>query len=181
MIRTWKTLAVAAVVAAVFPLAAVAGGQTDNKDIGKKIDDLRGAVEKLAKKVDGLKSQSTADKAMLDDIRHRLSDVEKTLDTMKAPPPFTDRSKSFYPPPGGPPGPGAAGVGRVLLRNNYAADVTLILNNNARYRIAAFDSQEINGVPAGVLNYEVFVDGWGPRAARTTTLQPGKAVSLIVE
>lgn len=181
MLRTCKTLTVAALLAATTPLVALAGGagQSDNKELGKKVDELRGAIETLTRKVDGLKSEATTDKAALDDIRRRLGAVEKTLEAMQPPPGFNDRGRSSYPPPGG--ANGGAGVGRVVLRNNYGGEVTLILNNRAQYRIAAFDTMDIGGVPAGILNYEVFVEGWGPRAARTTTLEPGKAVSLVVQ
>ncbi len=177
MIRTWKTLALAALVAAVFPLTAVAGGGSGStdKDVGKKLDELRGAITALTKKVDGLQSAATADKASLDEIRQRLGALEKALQTMQ-PPAFTDRSRSFYPPPGA-----GAAVGRVLLRNDYAADVTLTLNNSTTFRVPAFQTREIGDVPAGPLTYQVFVDGWGPGAVIGTTLAPNKTVSLVVK
>ena len=169
MIRTCKMLAVAAVLA-VFPLLATAGsGET--KDVGKKVDELRAAIDALTRKVDALKSDANADKAALDEIRRRLSALERALET--PPPPMNDRSKSLYPPAG-------AAVGRVQLRNEFAADVTLTLNDNTTIRIPAFQTRDVAGVPAGTLKYQVFVDGWGPGAAVFTTLQPSRTVSLVV-
>jgi hypothetical protein len=122
----------------------------------------------------GPQSPSAADVAALDDIRRRLGTVQRTLDAMLTPPPLTDRSRSFYPPAAAP------SVGRVVMRNEYGADVTLILNDRTRVRVPAFQTREIAEVPAGPLTYQVFVDGWGPGAVIATTLSSTRPLSLTV-
>jgi outer membrane murein-binding lipoprotein Lpp len=174
MIRTWKTLAIAALLAALAPCLALAGETPNsNKEVLKKIDELRSMVEKLTTKVDTLRSDANADKAALDEIRDRIGALERRLATM---PPG---NKSFYPPPGaaGPP----AAVGRVLLQNEFGAGVTLTLNNNTTLRIPAFQTGEVAAVPAGPLAYQVFVDGWGPGAVINTTLAPNQTLRLAVK
>jgi hypothetical protein len=71
MIRTWKTLTLAALLTAVSPPPAPAGGtpaKDPNKEVLGKVDELRQTVEALSKKLDAL-SASPSSKDVLADLK----------------------------------------------------------------------------------------------------------------
>jgi hypothetical protein len=77
MIRTWNTLAAAALLAAASPPSVPAGetnAAKERAEMVKKIEELRTAVDALSKKVDGLAATSTS-KDVLSDLKR----VEKAV------------------------------------------------------------------------------------------------------
>jgi hypothetical protein len=75
MIRTWHTLAAAALLAAAAPPVVPAGETpTGTKEVLKKVDELRTTVEALSKKVDGLAAKPTAKDVLTD-----LQRIEKAV------------------------------------------------------------------------------------------------------
>jgi len=223
MIRTWNTLALAALLAAAPPV--LAGGEkekdTDAKAILKAVEELRKNVDALSKKIDaaptaanhkqvvgdikklgetvekandelktriaametehlkqklelqGLKLKleslgvAPSDKAAMDEIRSRLSAIERSLGTLS-----TDGSirKAFSPPANG-------SLARVMLVNLYTEDMLFVINDR-NFRVEPNRTMQINDVPPGALTYQVISPTWGSRALRTTSIQPNDTLTL---
>jgi hypothetical protein len=201
MIRTWKMLAVAALVLFVVASRAPAGGEADTKklleSLGKlheKVDaiqteelkqrkelqqlnaKLKQFEEDLAKVRDKLNDAPPVpvpgaglDKAALEDLHRRLVAIEKALAALGS---SKDRI-SLFPPING-------GVGRLMLTNLYGEAMSFVINNRT-YRVEPNQTVELREMPAGVVNYEVFSERWGPRGRKTTTLEPNTTITLFIQ
>ena len=108
-------------------------------------------------------------KGGLEEIRTRLSAIEKALATLQATKDSNIR-KAFSPPTNG-------SVARVMLVNLYAEDLLFIVNDRS-YRVEPNRQMQLDGVPAGALTYQVISPTWGSRAHRTTAVQPNETLTL---
>jgi hypothetical protein len=146
---------------------------------GLKINLLKGRIDKLEEQlsqvkpvVDALKKLvngnvkqrvSTYPPDAVDDLARRVAELEKKLApsvrVAKAPP----------------------DVGRVVLTNRYAEEITFVLNNRDIYRVLPGMTQVVEGYPAGVFTYEIRSPSWGPRDRTTSTLPVNQTVRLTVD
>jgi hypothetical protein len=195
MIRTWKTLAIAALLAAAAPPMASAGGAAGDADLKKSIEELSKKLDALTKKVDAasflsvtevadlkvklaqMETEQLRQKMELQGLRDkpaaatdkalldRLSAIEKALAALDA-----AGRKSYSPPISG-------SAGRVLLVNLYSEEMLFIVNK-LPYRVEPNRTMQLDGVGAGSVTYEVFSPTWGMRASRTTLLNPNETLTL---
>jgi hypothetical protein len=115
------------------------------------------------------------ERAALDELRMRLSTIERSLAALQ--PLNTEAFRKSFSPPATVP----SNLGRVLLTNLYNASMLVHLNGQ-KYRVDPQKTVELRDVPAGALNYEVFADGWGViQPMRTTTLMPNETLMITAK
>lgn len=144
-----------------------------------KLDSLDGQVGKLQRDLDALRKRLDSepsrftpalDKADLDDLKARLSAIERAILSLQ---PGTTRTALS-------PGLEGGKIGRVMLVNNYPEELLFIINSR-EFRVPAMTAQPVDGVPAGALTYEAISPTWGLRARRTTSLGSGETFTLTAQ
>lgn len=143
--------------------------QADGLKSNFVIEGLRKDIEALKKQLENGSRISPIDKAAVEDVKLRLSAIEKAILSLQ---PGLERvARTGVETPKG---------GRVMLVNNYPEMLLFVLNGR-EVRVPAMSSQVIEDVPAGSLNYEAISPTWGLRARRTTTLAPGETFTLTAQ
>jgi archaellum component FlaC len=102
-----------------------------------------------------------ADKAVLDEIKARLTRIEQDLAKL------TTTRTAFSPAP----------TGRVRLVNDYVEDLLFIVRGRA-YRVTPGSVQVVEQVPAGEFTYEVVSPTYGLRRRTTTGLAAGETFTI---
>ncbi len=130
----------------------------------RQLSDVRAELEALRKQGAGRDTSfyGPTEKAM-EEIRARLGQIEQKLSGL---PPQVTRSA---PPP--------TGTGRVVLVNSYPADVLFLVNGRS-YRVAPGASATLSNLPAGVVNYEVIVAGYGTVRRNAPVLAAGETLTI---
>ncbi len=202
MIRTWNTLAMAALFAAAAPPVVTAGGTPapDNKEILKKVEELSkkldaAATSKEVKAVltqlekinreltldmTAIKAEQIKQKVELQSLSGKMqvfeeSEIQKRLAAIEKSLAAlqTKESVSRYPSEST-----NAGTSRVMLTNLYN-ERALFTVNGRDYTVEPNQTVDVRNVPSGALTYEVFVNGWGNiRPLRTVTLPPNETLML---
>jgi len=166
----------------------ITGLQTESLDNKIKINGFSGKFDALEKQVRRMQADMDAlrkrldsepervatpliDKSMLDELKGKLSAIEKAILGLQAPTSRIALSPSTTPP---------ASTGRVMLVNNYPETLLFIINER-EFRVPGMTTQPIDGVPSGSLNYEVISPTWGLRARRTTSLAASETFTLTAQ
>lgn len=147
----------------------VAALQSEQAKQKAQLDAYKVLVDEMHKKLLlGAPSGSPAiDKAFMDELRAQFKMLNETL--AKYGP--TEKRVSAY-------GNGATtGAGRVMFVNMYNDDLLLILNGTP-YRIPARSTRTVEGIPAGMLRYEIFSDRWGILERQAIPLAGGDTFTL---
>jgi flagellin-specific chaperone FliS len=138
------------------------------KDRIAKLEEHVGAMQPI---LDGLKKLldgngrgriSAYPSEAVDDLNRRLLEIEKKIGS-----PVRVANA-------------APEVGRILLTNRYAEEITIVLNNRDAYRVLPGRALTVEGYPAGVFTYQVQTPTWGARDRVTTTLPVNETVRLTV-
>ncbi|MCI0637465.1 MAG: hypothetical protein L0Y72_27845 [Gemmataceae bacterium] len=132
-----------------------------------KIEKIEAGLKSLRAEIDNLKKTGVAqggDNKYLDDIRTTLNAIEQAILKLQ---PSTSRV-ALSPP---------SAAGRVMLVNMYPEELLFVINQKP-YRVAPNASHQIEGVPAGLVRYEVLSGTWGPRANSSTNLASNETFTL---
>ena len=135
----------------------------------KRLDIVDEQLKLLRADLDGLKFKvpqtpvaSGVDKASMDEIRGKLSQIEQALAKIES----TNRV-SLSPPR----------VGRVVLVNLYHEDLLFVINSQT-HRVPPNSTMPLDSIPAGQLTYEVIPGTWGLRANNTVSLSANETFTL---
>jgi hypothetical protein len=145
--------------------------RADLSDANMKIKLMQATLKEIRADLDGLRTReplpkSGLDKTSIDEIKVTLANIEQAI--LKLQP---SSNRIALSPPSSP------ATGRVMLVNVYPEELLFVVNQKT-YRVAPGATMPLDGVPAGVLNYEVISGTWGLRARSTTNLAPGETFTL---
>ena len=202
MLRNWKTLELAALLAAAFtaqPVLFAGEKEPDLKAVIKRLDamdkSLAKAFEKIAEDLTILKGNDLAAKVDVDKLIAKLesltdgmtklqSDVDKLkkraevagLDEIKAKLGQIERDiakmKNSNRVSLFPPN-----TGRVMLVNLYPEELLFVVNGR-NYRVPPNRTMPLENHPAGVLTYEVIAQRFGLITTKTSTLDPNETFTI---
>ncbi|MCI0380733.1 MAG: hypothetical protein L0215_24380 [Gemmataceae bacterium] len=131
-----------------------------------KIEKIEAGLKSLRAEIETLKKTGVAhgsDNKYLDDIRTTLNAIEQAILKLQ---PSTSRV-ALSPP----------ASGRVVLVNLYPEELLFVINQK-NYRVGPNASHQIEGVPAGLVRYEVLSGTWGLRANNSTNLASNETFTL---
>jgi len=128
-----------------------------------QVGKMQPVLDALRKLMNGKERISAYPPEELDDLKRRLVDVEKKVGS-------SARIAKAAPE-----------VGRLVLANRYAEEITFVFNNRDTYTVAPGMTRIIEGYPAGVLTYQIQSPSWGPRDRVTSTLPINETVRLTVD
>lgn len=208
MLRTWKSLELAAILAAAFTaqpvLFAGEGGKKDDiKEILKRLDgidsyltkDLAKIFEKVASDHNSLKGDFLKARVDLDAVTLRMDMLEKAVDKLtkrlsgelspidKA---SLDEIKSklgqIEQTLAKMQGPNRTAFSPPntgrIMLVNLYPEELLFVVNGKNYRVPPNRTMPLDGQPAGVLTYEVIADRFGMIVRKTSTLDPNETFTI---
>lgn len=186
--RTWTRLVPALLLALPFTLAPIRAA--DPETTAQKVDRLESELRKLRKDLDDVQDRvvnsSLRRNAVSDDLRRlqeRLAILEQMVvrhdDLLKQ----SITRQSAYGPGAEPAGPGAPppnGTSTITVQNQYPATATIRINGRP-YTVEPYRTATIGGVPLGLYNYEVEVEGYGlVQPLQTETLRSvGRRITIF--
>ncbi|MBM4070325.1 MAG: hypothetical protein FJ271_15425 [Planctomycetes bacterium] len=159
----------------------------DLGDLKKELGDLKGdhltqrvEIDKLATKIETMEKQLAklqgekkssdvasnyppADKASLDKIEKRLSQIEEAMSRMQ-------QSNRIALSP--------SSTGRVMFVNLYSEELLLTINGRPYGRVAPNRVLPIDNVPSGTFTYEVVSPTYGLISQRTSPVAPNETVTI---
>ena len=149
----------------------------DSKDLGVSVNSAHERITALEETVKRLRSdlelsrdagpgRLAFDKATMEAIRSKLSDIEQAILKLQ---PSTGRV-AMSP-------PATPTAGRVVLVNLYQEELLFVINQKG-IRVAPGANVPLENIASGVVNYEVISPTWGVRARTTTNLAPNETVTL---
>jgi hypothetical protein len=130
--------------------------------LATQLDKMQAVVEALKKDLGGKERLAAYPPDAVDDLAKRVAELEKKVGgsarVAKA----------------------APEVGRILLFNRYAEEVTVHLNGRG-YRVLPGQTARVESFPAGVFTYQIESPTWGLRERVTSTVPVNETVRLTVE
>jgi predicted nuclease with TOPRIM domain len=178
MMRTWKALGCAIVVATLAvgapARANTAGPLTDSQkldEIQKQLDELKKTLAtttqtltEMSRKVDDLTAEARVSTQSLQTNANRLKeDIDRLrteLETLRSRVPSIARGAAY------PPAESVSPTGRVELVNTYGTDMAVVVNRTTYY-VAPGETRLTEPIPAGQFTFEVL--GVTPQQPRTLT------------
>jgi septal ring factor EnvC (AmiA/AmiB activator) len=133
----------------------------------RQVADMRTDLDALRRRLPADISLYAPEKASLDDIRSRLTQIEQGLLRLQTAP----RVANFP--------PVASGLGRIVLANNTVEELLYIVNGRS-YRVAPGAAAVLDAQPPGPFSYEVISPTWGVRGRNTPTLAPRETFTISV-
>jgi capsid protein len=165
--HTWTRLVPAVLLAVLFAPSLLRAA--DAKTNADNIEQLQKDLADLRKDLRGLRKDLTDLGVSHNMTAEQLNKIEKLLLDMARRQEASERVSRYGPSTGA---PGAtATTGTITVQNVYSAPATVRINGQA-FRVEAGQTRLIGGVPAGMFQYAVDVEGYGAvEAPRTDTLQ----------
>jgi archaellum component FlaC len=135
------------------------------KKLEEQLTDLQSTLDEVRKKLNKKETTSGYPPEDMDDIKNRLTAIEKKLDKM------TNSARIAKAPPE---------VGKIIITNRYSDEVLVMINKES-YRVPAGQTITVMDVPAGTFTYEVIADGFGSVKRKTTTLAANRTFRINVD
>ncbi len=129
----------------------------------KQLVNLRTQLQGMRDRVATVANYPPTDKATLDEIKMRLSQMQDALNRLQS----TTERKSFSPP---------APTGRVTFVNLHAERLLFVVNRS-NYPVDPGASVTLE-LPAGAFTYEAISPNWGLRARNTPVLRAGETFTI---
>lgn len=160
----------------------VAAIQAEQRKQKKQLEDQKFLIDLLTGRIDSLEKKLLAggaapatatpavDLKFMEEFRSSMKALQETLAKMGT----TTERRSMSPPENG---ITSAKLGRVLIVNHYPQELLFTING-VGHRLPANSSKLVENVPAGALNYEVFMRGLGIVDRQITTLAAGDTFNL---
>ena len=135
----------------------------------KRIDALETQLSLLKVKLDGLRSNGNRlypsdTKDQFAELKAELFQLRQAI-TKSSPVPIVS----------------TATTGQLVVVNRYGEEILLLVNGAEQGRIPANSSRVIQGLPVGVVTYEIFSPTWGTSGVRRSTITSGDPLRVNVQ
>jgi hypothetical protein len=169
--RTWTRLIPAVLLILPFTPALLRAADPDIKSLNDRLDQLSQKVKTLEDNVTSNSLRGNRVEAELRAVREELGRIRELLERMAQQQGAIQR-QAGYDPRSVSPGGAIPTTGTITVQNNYTAPATVHINNQT-FRVEPGQTRPISGVPTGLFQYSVDVEGYGTvEPPRSDTLRP---------